>query len=425
MKHFREFSLHIVLLAIATVPFGCSNSVSNERTSDQRMVRLIPAGGSPQPTSAAVIDPLKLIGKAPPPIVVAKWMKGTPLTSFESGKVYVVDFWATWCGPCRAAIPHLSRLQQKHAGVVEVIGVAISERQKDEQDTSYIEGVEKFVEKQGEKMDYRVAVDTPTKTMHATWFKPTGTGGIPTAYIIDKNGLVAWTGIGTPAVIERIVEEVLAGTFDMTKEVARQKAEEESARKRSEADIAAAKARSATGSDRLARYPGYKEAMARGDQAAALESLNAAFKADPESEIAGAYQWKLMILMQRAGGGAKPDEVNQYVRELLAKYPANDDIMGFASACIVSTEEEQLFDKDLALQTSKIAADLAKPDSRWAQFTKMRLGWAYHHTGDQEKAIQSMQAAIEGVKRLKSQHDFGDLALQCEDALKLFQKPVK
>ncbi|MBK8913290.1 MAG: redoxin domain-containing protein [Phycisphaerales bacterium] len=418
-------SIKIIVILLAATILGCGGSPQNEPKPTQRQVQDSAAGGRPTPTSAAVIDPLLLIGEAPPPIRVAKWIKGAPLTSFEKGRVYVVDFWATWCGPCKAAIPHLSELQQRHGGRVEVIGVAISERQKDEQDTSYIERVEKFVEKQGERMNYRVAVDTPTKTMHATWFKPTGTGGIPTAYIIDQNGLVAWTGIGLPAVIERIVDEVLAGSFDHTKELARQKAEEESAGKRSEADIAAAKTQAPDGTDRYARYPGYREAMARGDQAAALECLNAAFKADPESEVAGAYQWKFMILLQRAGGGARPDEVNQYVRELLEKYPANDDIMGFASACIVSMEEEQRFDKDLALRTATIAADLARPDSRWAQFAKMRLGWAYYHTGDREKAIVNMRAALDGVTRLKDQHDFGDLALQCEDALKQFQKPAK
>ena len=57
-----------------------------------------------------------VIGKPPPPIQVAKWVKGEPLQEFEKGKVYVVDFWATWCGPCIAAIPHLTRLRERHGG---------------------------------------------------------------------------------------------------------------------------------------------------------------------------------------------------------------------------------------------------------------------------------------------------------------------
>ncbi|MBS0197777.1 MAG: redoxin domain-containing protein [Planctomycetes bacterium] len=362
-----------------------------------------------------------LLGKAPPAIKVAKWVKGEPFKEFEKGKVYVVDFWATWCGPCKAAIPHLTKLAQANKGKVEVIGISIMEKQKDTSDTAYMETVEKFVTKMDDRMDYRVAMDTPDKQMYTTWFKPSGTGGIPTAWIIDQKGQVAWIGIGSPETVERIVGEVLAGTFDIKKEKELQRAAEEEARKRSEADIAKAKAQGKNGNDVFAKFPGYKEAMDRGDQAAALESLNAAFKADPTLETSAAYQWKFMILMQRG----KPDEVNQYVRELLAKYPTNEDIMGFASACIVSTDDEPRFDKQLAFETAKKAADLAKPDSRWAQYTKWRLGWAYYHTGNREKAIETMQSALDGVKKLKDKFDFNDLDSQCEDALKVFNKPAK
>ena len=109
-----------------------------------------------------------------------------------------------------AAIPHLTKLAHEHKGKLEVIGISIAEQQESAADTAYIEMVAKFVEKRGDQMDYRVAVDTPDKKMHTTWFTPTGTGGIPTAYIIDQNGLVAWTGIGNPAVIEQKVHELLA-----------------------------------------------------------------------------------------------------------------------------------------------------------------------------------------------------------------------
>lgn len=372
--------------------------------------------------AAAAVNPDELIGKAPPPIKVARWVKGEPLTGFEKGKVYVVDFWATWCGPCNAAIPHLTKLAQDHKGKVEVIGVSISERQKNAEDTAYIDVVDAFVKKKGDRMDYRVAVDTPDKQMHATWFKPTGTGGIPTAYIIDQNGLVAWTGIGSPADVERIVGQVLAGTFDIKKERELQRQAEEEAKKRSEADIAAAKESQKKNGDPYAKIPGYREAMARGDSSAALACLNAAFKEDPSKEKGAPYQWKLMLLLQRN----KPEEVNAYARELLERYPTDDDIIGFLSACIVATDTEPRFDRGIALQSAIKAAELAKPDTRWAQFTKYRLGWAYYHTGDKAKAVEAMRGAIEGVKKLKGSIDFGDLQAECEDAIKEFEKaPAK
>src|ERR1700744_5719893 len=54
------------------------------------------------------------LGDPAPPLRVKEWIKGTPVENFEKGRVYVVEFWATWCAPCRAAMPHLSSLASKY-----------------------------------------------------------------------------------------------------------------------------------------------------------------------------------------------------------------------------------------------------------------------------------------------------------------------
>ena len=358
------------------------------------------------------------IGKPAPEIRIEEWVKGAPLDHFEKGRIYVVDFWATWCGPCRAAIPHLTRLAKKHPGEIEVIGISISETQETPEDREYIGRVRTFVRKMGEQMEYRVAVDRPDRFMHATWFKPAGTGGIPTAYIIDRDGRVAWVGIGSPDDVERIVEQVRSGTFDIAKETERQRQLEADALKRSEADRAAA-ASSHVEIDR--KYPGYQAAMKRGDLAAAIASLDSAFDGHPELEASGAYQWKLMALLQRN----KTNAVNAYAADLLKRFADNDDIQSFLSACIVATSEEARFDTRLALESARKAAEAAKPESRWAQFTQWRLGWAYFHRGDRANALKHLQAARDGVRRLKGRFEFDNLEAECDEALRIVQATGK
>lgn len=368
------------------------------------------------PVSAAPAKVDGLLGKPPPPLQVARWLKGEPVKELTRGKVWIVDFWATWCGPCKAAIPHLSELRRKHAGQLEILGISISEHQESPTDTAYIDAVRKFVDKQGDRMDYRVAVDTPDKTMHSTWFKRAGTGGIPTAFIIDQRGVVVWTGIGTPATVTRIAEAVLAGTFDPAEEAALQTKLEAEA-KRTAAANAAKAAAGAKGTDE--KVPGYRAAMAAGDTATALATLDAAFAADPKLEASGPYQWKFMVLMQRN----KPDEVNAYVRDLLKRYPEDDDVLGFASACIVTTEEDTpRFDRRLALAAAAKTAEKARPDSRWQQFARWRYGWALWHCGERAKAIEQMSLAQQGVQRLKDKIDFGDLGTSIDDALRQFRR---
>src|SRR3954465_3678232 len=59
--------------------------------------------------SGATLKP----GDTAPPLAVSKWVKGEPVKKMEKGKVYVLECWATWCGPCVAAIPHVTELQKK------------------------------------------------------------------------------------------------------------------------------------------------------------------------------------------------------------------------------------------------------------------------------------------------------------------------
>lgn len=174
---------------------------------------LVPTAGSAlaAPNSALQQAATLKLGDPAPALRVETWVKGGPIAKFEPGHVYVVEFWATWCGPCIASMPHISALQSDYAGKATVIGTNIWERPIDEKT---LDKVTKFVEAQGERMAYTVAYDGPSKTMDLSFMKASGRGGIPSAFIVDQKGVIAW--MGHPASMDFALHEIVEGKWDLT-----------------------------------------------------------------------------------------------------------------------------------------------------------------------------------------------------------------
>jgi thiol-disulfide isomerase/thioredoxin len=174
--------------------------------------------------SAVFADPLTLkVGDPAPKLQNGQWIQGDPVKEFQPGKAYIVEFWATWCGPCRASIPHLNEIYTRYKDK----GLVVIGQDCWEQDDGL---VGPFVKTMGEKMTYRVALDDkktdPKGVMAQTWMAAAGCNGIPTAFLIDPKGLVAW--IGHPMVLEEheeMIDQILAGTFDLQKAAAEFSAE--------------------------------------------------------------------------------------------------------------------------------------------------------------------------------------------------------
>jgi thiol-disulfide isomerase/thioredoxin len=139
------------------------------------------------------------LGDRAPDLTSVTWVKGAAVK--PEGLITVVEFWATWCPPCRESIPHLTSLQKKYHDTVQIVGLS-----NEEPGT-----VKPFVDAMGAKMDYHVGIaDAATAEKYMQ-----GHNGIPYAFLIDTKGVVVWTG--HPGYLAETLAQLVAGTFDPAK----------------------------------------------------------------------------------------------------------------------------------------------------------------------------------------------------------------
>lgn len=135
-------------------------------------------------------------------IAQAEFIQGEAPTEWAKDEVYIIECWATWCGPCIAAIPHVDELFDTYAkDGLHVLGMNVWEDGKDK--------VAKFVEGKGEGMSYPVAYVGKGGAFEESWLKAAGVRGIPHAFVV-KNGNLLFTA-HPASITEETIKAVLAG----------------------------------------------------------------------------------------------------------------------------------------------------------------------------------------------------------------------
>lgn len=129
-------------------------------------------------------------------------LEGKPVSLNEAkGKIVLLNFWATWCGPCRAEIPDLVDLQKRYSDKLEIIALATEEDDPDQ--------VRRFVLRSG--INYRVAMASEDVVRSYG-----GIAALPTSFIIDPQGRVVQkhVGLNDPTLYERELRAMLGEPVD-------------------------------------------------------------------------------------------------------------------------------------------------------------------------------------------------------------------
>ena len=200
---------------------------------------LVPEGRKPKTSDSNQSTPpapTLAIGSRAPALDIEHWVqngkgKFDKVAEFVPGKVFMVEFWATWCGPCIAAMPHIIELQEKFADqdfqvvsisdekleIVEEFLKRPAPGQKDKEPKTY-----------GELTSAYCLTTDPDRSNHDNYMKAAGQTGIPCTFIVGKDGFIEW--IGHPMSVDKALTSVLKGDWNREAFVAEYKEGEKIAR---------------------------------------------------------------------------------------------------------------------------------------------------------------------------------------------------
>lgn len=355
-----------VLTAAALGSFLSAGLIAQESESESA-----PAQDEGQSEAVAEAEVKVLtIGDKAPAYSIEHWVKGSPVTAFETGKIYVMEFWATWCPPCRDSMPHLSKLQEEYKDRVTIIGVS-------DEDLSTVTD---FLGKDGwpEKTNYTLATD-PDNSTFTDYMRSAQQNGIPTAFIVGKGSTIEW--IGHPMEMDKVLKRVVAGEWDTA-----------AYKKRFELHQ---------------RLDGQWQAQfQQGDYDGALKTLDEVTTGDPEDTLAPFVKFYILLTQKNDSKGAYA-----LAAEGIKKSWDEQQMLMQYAGVIAEAPGEFTRDWDLAVKAGERAVELSKGEDAYVHYV---MAGIYKGQGQLNKAIE---AARRGVEAAKSEDEKKEMQVRLDEYL--------
>ncbi|MEY2612673.1 MAG: Thiol-disulfide oxidoreductase ResA [Planctomycetota bacterium] len=324
---------------------------------------------------------LLTIGSDAPALDVEHWVqngegKFGKVTKFEKDKVYVVEFWATWCGPCVASMPHIVETQKKYADKGVQI-VSISDEPKD----TVEEFLERKVPRSEKEMTFRDLTKSyclttdPDGSSNESYMQAAGQNGIPCAFIVGKDGKIEW--IGHPMEMDEPLKSVVEGKWD-------RKAFADEFKEKQEMDALQMKVQREVGG--LLRDKDFKGALAKFDE------LTGGIK-NAEMKL----QFTMMKLRLHQIANSEASEVSKTLKDALNMASSNPMMANQIAWTIWEmTEQGQIKkDKEILGEALKVAQGAAaKQEGQVKAATLDTVAHLHYGLGNLAEAIKAQKEAV-------------------------------
>ena len=320
-----------------------------------------------QPEAKPEVKPLT-VGDSARPIDIEHWVKGNKVTEFEPGKVYVLEFWATWCGPCKKGMPHLAELQQHYKDYgVTIIGISDEPL---ETVTNFLPKTDKEGKSWDQKTAYTLTTD-PDKSVKTDYFTAAGQSGIPCAFIIGKDQKIEWIGnpIWPEGAFDKALEGVVKDSWD--REAYKQQWEKEQATQR----------------EAMKAQMELRNAMMAKDWDKVLGILDKQIADNPEEF--GLKMQKFMTMLVQMD---QPDKAYAYGDEIAKAHWDDAMMLNQLAWFVVDSPTVKTRNLDFALKTATRASEITHDQDPAILDTLARV---YFDKGDLKSAIRLQKKALE------------------------------
>lgn len=369
--------LGVLFLAACGERGGAASGAASETPSPSATAPATASADASAEGAAGPIDAtpgVLAVGDAAPPLSAARWFRGESRDAVTPGRVTLVEFWATWCGPCIAAMPHISELADRLGPEgLDVVGVSI-----DRGETA-ARVVEQFLETRSEIVSFEVMLDSG-ETSRA-WLEAAGRSGIPCSFVVSQDGRLAWIGHpmepardGSGFELDRVIAGLLDGSYDIDAQARSASA--------SAAEQASQEARIAELSADMGRL------WSQGDRLGVLTYIDQIIEIDAEGSRDLA-QRKIEILLYELG---EPGLALSAARDLLSGPYASDSSVMLTLAALFSGSADP-GDEGRAFAVGTAERVVAMTDGTEPN-SLVVLAEAQFSSGRAEAAADTMRAAM-------------------------------